>query len=187
MNGIRYIRAVFGDAFHIFLGELCALCNLGYDLLIVISDLQLFCNSAPELTTAASEFAPYSNFLLFFWLLVFNFYAMSLLLNVAIAIKNKNAVIEIPNMAVTKTLLTVKDVKDCSNRKLSGKSHFAKFTVLPIVDCNSSKNRPQKQTTMVIPADRSGLLTTSETEKAIALIRNSVYVPKTICKKQLVP
>ena len=37
-------------------------------------------------------------------LLVFNFYAMSLLLNVAIAIKNKNAVIEIPNMAVTKTL-----------------------------------------------------------------------------------
>ena len=28
---------------------------------------------------------------------------------------------------------------------------------------------------MVIPADRSGLLTTSETEKAIALIRNSVY------------
>ena len=120
-------------------------------------------------------------------LLVFNFYAMSLLLNVAIAIKNKNAVIEIPNMAVTKTLFTVKDVKDCSNRKLSGKSHFAKFTVLPIVDCNSSKNRPQKQTTMVIPADRSGLLTTSETEKAIALIRNSVYVPKTICKKQLVP
>ena len=45
---------------------------------------------------------------------MFNFYAMSLLLNVAIAIKNKNAVIEIPNMAVTKTLLTVKDVKDCS-------------------------------------------------------------------------
>lgn len=29
---------------------------------------------------------------------------------------------------------------------------------------------------MVIPADRSGLLTTSETEKAIALIRNSVNV-----------
>ena len=55
---------------------------------------------------------------------------MSLLLNVAIAIKNKNAVIEIPNMAVTKTLLTVKDVKDCSNRKLSGKSHFAKFTLV---------------------------------------------------------
>ena len=110
---------------------------------------------------------------------------MSLLLNVAIAIKNKNAVIEIPNMAVTKTLLTVKDVKDCSNRKLSGKSHFVKFTVLPIVDGNSSKNRPQKQTAMVIPADRNGLLTTSETEKAIALIRNSVYMPKTICKKQL--
>ena len=115
------------------------------------------------------------------------FYAISLLLNLAIATKNKNAVIEIPNMAVTKTLLTVKDVKDCSNRKLSGKSHFAKFTVLPIVDCNSSKNRPQKQTTMVIPADRSGLLTTSETEKAITLIRNSVYMPKTICKKQLAP
>lgn len=33
---------------------------------------------------------------------------------------------------------------------------------------------------MVIPADRSGLLTTSETKKAIALIRNSVYMPKTI-------
>lgn len=110
---------------------------------------------------------------------------MSLLLNLATATKNKTAVIEIPHTAVIKTPLTVKDVKDCSNRKLSGKSHFAKFAVLPIVDCNSSKSRPQKQTTMVIPADRNGLLTTSETEKAIALIRNSVYAPKRICKKQL--
>ena len=59
---------------------------------------------------------------------------MSLLLNVAIPTKNKNAVIEIPNMAVVKTLLTVKDVKDFSNRKLSGKSPFTKFAILPLVD-----------------------------------------------------
>ena len=59
---------------------------------------------------------------------------MSLLLNVAIPIKNKNAVIEIANKAVVKTLLTVKDVKDFSNRKLSEKSPFTKFAILPLVD-----------------------------------------------------
>ncbi len=76
----------------------------------------------------------YSNFLLLFGYYYLTFYAMSLLLNVAIPIKNKNAVIEIPNMAVVKTLLTVKDVKDFSNRKLSGKSPFTKFAILPLVD-----------------------------------------------------
>lgn len=42
--------------------------------------------------------------------------------------------IEIPNMAVIKTLLTVKEVKDFSNRKLSGKSSFAKSAILLPVD-----------------------------------------------------
>gem|GEM_PF-7086514 len=37
-------------------------------------------------------------------------------------------------MAVIKTLLTVKEVKDFSNRKLSGKSYFAKSAILLPVD-----------------------------------------------------
>lgn len=37
-------------------------------------------------------------------------------------------------MAVIKTPLTVKNKKDCSNRKLSGKSPFAKFAILALVD-----------------------------------------------------
>ena len=79
-----------------------------------------------------SDITQTSFFVFGYWYLIF--YAMSLLLNVAIPIKNKNAVIEIPNMAVVKTLLTVKDVKDFSNRKLSGKSPFTKFAILPLVD-----------------------------------------------------
>ena len=79
-----------------------------------------------------SDITQTSFFFFGYWYLIF--YAMSLLLNVAIAIKNKNAVIEIANKAVVKTLLTVKDVKDFSNCKLSGKSHFTKFAILPLVD-----------------------------------------------------
>ena len=64
MDGISHIRAVFGDAFHIFLGELCALGNLGYNLLIVIGNLQFFRNSATDLTTAAPKLASYCDNLL---------------------------------------------------------------------------------------------------------------------------
>ena len=59
MNGIRDIRAVFGYAFHIFLGELCALGDFGYDLLIVIGNLQFLRNPATDLTTAAPKLASY--------------------------------------------------------------------------------------------------------------------------------
>ena len=58
---------------------------------------------------------------------------MFLLLNAAIAKKRKNEVTGIPHGTVIKTPLTVKDVKDCFNRELSGKIPFAKFAVLPTV------------------------------------------------------
>ena len=96
--------------------------------------LQKNCREFFSTTAYKKEVRYYSNFLLLFGYYYLTFYAMSLLLNVAIPIKNKNAVIEIPNMAVVKTLLTVKDVKDFSNRKLSGKSPFTKFAILPLVD-----------------------------------------------------
>lgn len=70
----------------------------------------------------------------FFGYQCLTFYVMFILLNAAIAIKNKIAVIEIPHIAVIKTPLTVKDVKGCFNRELSGKIPFAKFAVLPTVD-----------------------------------------------------
>ena len=56
MNGEMHNRTFFLNPPDILLRQRGPFCNLCYDLLIVVGDLQLFCDSAAKLAAAAAKF-----------------------------------------------------------------------------------------------------------------------------------